>query len=520
MQTKSMNAWKIGALGFGLVVASALAACGGGGVGVAPHSGATPTTAPTATATPTSLPIPSASPYSVTQQQVGVPIATAPPSGQPTAAPVPVSLANNGTGTAATLQMPPAQSPGTESITATLQDTAPASIPVLDLKRAAQAIRRTQATGNAVPLVYLALYWASPITFLTTPGFSLVVPQADIVSGASYYLALYDPTRPSLGWQYGFEGPATVSGTTLNFTGGSSAFSFAPDVQYWFAAIAIPQSVGAPTPAPSIAPTSVPTQSPPPPQSPSSGMTLVFDDEFTGAANAPVDTTKWTDDTGPWSENQELEYYANVTNPSAPNYAPQYAEQDGNGHLVITANAGNPFNATCSYGPCQYVSARLTTRGLFSQTYGYFEARIQVPAGQGLWPAFWMTTPSGANEGEIDPMEIIGSDPSTVFGALHGPGFDTTGPLTVEYTVPNVVLSQGFHSYGVLWTASSIGYYFDNALYATVTPSTIPTGGTWVFNQPFYLVLNLAVGGDFPGAPNASTSFPATMLVDYVHVYQ
>lgn len=498
----------------GAVLAAAIAACGGGSVS-APN-----VTPPTAA--PTAVPIPNASPFSATQQQLSVPIATAPPSGSATPAPVAVPLASSN-GAGATLQMPPAKSPGTEAITSTLQNTAPTSVQPLDLKRAAQALRRTQAANSAVAVVYLGLYWASPITFLTTPGFSIVVPQSDIFANTSYYLALYDPTRPSLGWQYAFEGPATISGSTLTFAGGSGQFSFAPGVEYWFAVLAIPQSVSAPTPAPSIAPTSVPTQSPPPPQSPAtiSNMNLTFDDEFNGATGAPVDTTKWTDDTGPWSQNQELEYYANVTNPSAPNYAPSYAQQDGNGNLVITANAGNPFGATCSYGPCKYVSARLATRGVFSQTYGYFEARIKVPPGRGLWSAFWLTSGSGATGGEIDPMEIIGSAPSTVFGALHGPGFNTTGPLTVDYTEQNgLLLSSGFHVYGMLWTANSIQYYFDNALYATVTPSTIPAGGTWVFNQPFSIVLNLAVGGNFPGSPDSTTPFPATLLVDYVHVYQ
>jgi beta-glucanase (GH16 family) len=506
-----MNVRKVVGIGFMLLVAAGFAACGGGSVSVPPS--------PVATASPTPVPIPSSSPFSVTQQQLGVPIATAPPSGA-TPSPVPVPLAN-ANGIAAMLDMPPANSAGTESITATVQNTAPTSVPVLDLKRAAQALRRTQQTIPAVAVVYLGLYWGSPITFLATPGFSIAVPAADIVPNTSYYLAMYDPTRPSLGWQYGFEGPATVVGTTLNFTGSTSAFSFAADVQYWLAVIALPQSVS-PTPAPSVAPTSVPTTTPPPPSSPGAGLTMTFDDEFNGAAGTPVNTANWTDDTGPWSQNQELEYYANVTNSSAPNYAPQYAEQDGNGHLVITANSGNPFSATCSYGPCQYVSARLTTRGIFSQTYGYFEARIQIPPGQGLWPAFWLTDGTNATSGgEIDAMETIGSSPATVFGALHGPGFNTTGPLTVEFTEPSgVPLSSGFHVYGVLWSATSIQYYLDNALYATVTPSTIPAGGTWVFNQPFYLVLNLAVGGDFPGSPNGSTPFPATMIVDYVHGYQ
>jgi beta-glucanase (GH16 family) len=420
------------------------------------------------------------------------------------------------------LELPVAMAAGSEQISASLQNAAPAGLPALNLRRAAASGRHVAANVTATPLVYLSLFWTSPITFVTQPGFTFTVPSADIVSGVNYYLGIYDPTRPSLGWQYGWEGPASVSGSTLTFSGGSSSYTFAADLTYWIALIAVPPTAAQPTPAPSITPEAVPTQTPPPATSPASNLTLSFDDEFNGTPG-PVDTTKWTDDTGPATENNELEYYANVTSPSSPNYSDQYAAIDGNGNLIITAIAGNPFNATCSYGPCQYTSARLKTQGLFSQTYGYYEARIKVPAGQGLWPAFWLNGVTGTPpaNGEIDVFESIGSAPSTVYGAVHGPGYSVPASVTVDYTFPNgTLLSSDYHIYGLMWRQNSLQYYVDNVLYATITPASLPSGATWVFNQPFYVLLDLAVGGSFPGSPNAATSFPAQLYVDYVHVYQ
>jgi len=508
-----MNARGIVLVGLGVLFATAFAACGGGSVG--PPQ---PVVTPVPTATPTPVAIPTSSPFVSSQTQV-VTIATAPPSGQPTPPPVPVQLSTSN-GFSTTLSMPVAQSAGTENIFSTMQNVAPTAIPALDLHRAALALRKPKSFGNAVALLYYDLYWSSPITFLSTPGFAVSVPPIEIIPFVSYYLALYDPTRPSLGWQYGFEGPATISGSTLTFAGSSSPFSFAPNLNYWFAVIAIAQSFPGPTPAPSIAPTSVPTQSPPPAISPAANMTLTFDDEFNGSAGTGPDPTKWTDDTGPWSDNHELEYYANVTNPSAPNYTTKYAAQDGSGNLVVSAYAENLANATCWYGPCQYTSARLTTRGVFTQTYGYIEARIKIPVGTGLWPAFWLSAGNQQDSGEIDVMENVGSSPSTLYGALHGPGF-TSGPISVTYVLPHSQrLADDYHLYGVLWAPNSVQYFLDNELYATVTPAALPSGATWVFNTPFYLVLNLAVGGSFPGSPNGATTFPAQMLVDYVHVYQ
>jgi beta-glucanase (GH16 family) len=236
---------------------------------------------------------------------------------------------------------------------------------------------------------------------------------------------------------------------------------------------------------------------------------LVWDDEFTGPGGAPPDPSKWqivTAPSGQW--NSELECYTN----SASN-----VELDGQGHLAITALQGS--------GNCPYTSARLQTQGLFQTEYGQIEINMQIPAGQGLWPAFWAM---GSNKptvgwpycGEFDVMENLGNDPFTAYGSIHGPQgtLDHGYAYTTPYQSP-VSLATGFHTYAVNWTPSSISYSIDGVTYATYTPSTLSSGQSWVFNQPFYLLLNLAVGGTWPGSPNSSTHFPATMLVDWVRVY-
>lgn len=275
-------------------------------------------------------------------------------------------------------------------------------------------------------------------------------------------------------------------------------------------------TAGLPT-APSPAPTPVDSPTPAP------GSQLLWSDEFNGAAGAPVDTTKWSSNVGGdgWG-NSEREYYTNATDPTAPNYTTENAHMDGQGHLVISAIAQNVPYDSCWYGVCTYTSARLVTLGTFSVLHGRIEARMKIPPGQGLWPAFWMLGVSNdwPNCGEIDVMEAIGSTPSTVYGSAHGPGF-SGAQISSSYNLPTDNLSDDFHIYAVQWTQGQIQYYLDNVLYETITPANMPAGGTWEFDrQPFYLILNLAVGGDWPGLPDATTPFPAQLLVDYVRVYQ
>ena len=252
--------------------------------------------------------------------------------------------------------------------------------------------------------------------------------------------------------------------------------------------------------------------SPPPP---SSGWTLVWNDEFNGADGSAPDSSKWTYDLGGkgWG-NQELECYTNSTK----------NVQIKGGNLVISAVKEN---VTCSDGTASnYTSARLKTQALFSQTYGRFEARIKIPAGQGMWPAFWMLGNNIGSIGwpacgEIDIMEDIGKEPGTIHGSLHGPSTSTrTSDASAPFSLPaGQNFADDFHLYAVEWEPNTVRFYVDSNLYATFTQAQWPAGGTWVFDHPFFLLLNVAVGGSWPGSPDNTTQFPQQMLVDYVRVY-
>ena len=245
------------------------------------------------------------------------------------------------------------------------------------------------------------------------------------------------------------------------------------------------------------------------------GYTLAWSDDFNGPDGSSPDLKKWSYDIGGngWGNN-ELEYYTNRT---------QNAQIKG-GNLVITAQQEAYTGAD---GVSRnYTSARLKTQGLFSQAYGRFEARIKIPAGQGMWPAFWMlgndiTSVGWPKCGEIDIMENIGKEPGTVHGSLHGPS--TSGPtsdLSAPFSLPAGQNFAGdFHLYAVEWEPGTIRFYVDTNLYATFTSSQWPAGGAWVFDHPFFIILNVAVGGSWPGSPDSTTVFPQQMLVDYVRVY-
>ena len=236
---------------------------------------------------------------------------------------------------------------------------------------------------------------------------------------------------------------------------------------------------------------------------------LVWNDEFNGTANSQPDPAKWTYDLGNnngWG-NAELETYTN----QALN-----AHMDGVGNLVIHVTA---FGST-------YTSARLKTQGLFATGPGRVEARIKLPNGQGIWPAFWMLGNSfnGSNWplcGEIDIMENVGKEPSINHGSLHGPGYSGANARTAIYTLPGgQKFSDTFHTFAIEWTATSVAFFVDGTTYNTVQTTDIPAGTQWVFDNPFFILLNVAVGGNFPGAPDSSTVFPQDMLVDYARVYQ
>lgn len=240
-----------------------------------------------------------------------------------------------------------------------------------------------------------------------------------------------------------------------------------------------------------------------------------FTDDFDGAAGSPPDASRWTHEIGDNDgNNNELEYYTDSTDNAA---------LDGNGHLVITARQGNPGGYDCWYGSCQYTSARLNTASSFTQAYGHLEARIKLPRGQGMWPAFWelgdnIDSAGWPGCGELDIMENVGFEPDTVHGSAHGPGYSGGNPLTGTYTLPGGgAFADDFHTFAIDWAPDSVSWSVDGTVYSTHTPSDT-NGNPWVFDHPFFLILNLAVGGDWPGSPDGSTQFPQQMVIDYVHV--
>jgi beta-glucanase (GH16 family) len=236
---------------------------------------------------------------------------------------------------------------------------------------------------------------------------------------------------------------------------------------------------------------------------PRPGWRLVWQDDFDGPA---LDASKWVRETGGdgWG-NAELEFYTD---------RPQNA-RIADGHLVIEARREQVGNR-------EYTSARLKTQGFGSWKYGRIEARIQIPRGQGLWPAFWMLGDNCAEVGwpacgEIDIMENIGKEPRRVHGTVHGPGYSGAQGVSSAYDLSAGSFADGFHVYAVEWEADTIRWYVDDAPYRTLTPKDLP--GPWVFDNPFFIILNVAVGGSWPGSPDETTVFPQTMLVDYVRVY-
>ena len=252
-----------------------------------------------------------------------------------------------------------------------------------------------------------------------------------------------------------------------------------------------------------------------PPKTPK-GYTLVWSDEFNGKNGSQPDAAKWTYDIGGsgWG-NRELEYYTN----RAENARIEH------GKLVITARA-EPYTGPDG-AKFSYTSARLKTQGLFAQAYGRFEARIKIPAGQGIWPAFWMLGENIDADGwpkcgEIDIMENIGKEPGTNHSSLHGPSSTKpTSDLTQTITLPaGKKLAEEFHVYALEWEPGIARFYLDANLFATFTVAQWPAGGTWVFDHKFFILLNVAVGGDWPGSPDGASIFPQKMLVDYVRVYQ
>jgi beta-glucanase (GH16 family) len=242
---------------------------------------------------------------------------------------------------------------------------------------------------------------------------------------------------------------------------------------------------------------------------------LTWSDEFNTPDGSLPDPKKWTYDLGGngWG-NHELQSYT-----ARPENAKIMA-----GNLVITARQEQYTGVDGITQP--YTSARLKTQGPFAQSYGRFEARIKVPRAQGIWPAFWMMG-DDINRvdwpycGEIDIMENIGREPGTVYGSLHAPSFvKPTSDASKGFTLPaGQGYADDFHLYAVEWVPGVVRFYMDENNYATFTETEWPQGGRWVFDHPFFIILNVAVGGDWPKNPDATSQFPQQMLVDYVRVY-
>jgi beta-glucanase (GH16 family) len=246
---------------------------------------------------------------------------------------------------------------------------------------------------------------------------------------------------------------------------------------------------------------------------------LVMQDEF-DTPGAP-DPNLWSYDIGTgqngWGNN-ELQYYT---------ARPQNVTVQ-NGYLIITAQKEN-------YSGSSYTSARLLTKGKFEQAYGRFEARMRLPWGQGVWPAFWMLgadidSVGWPTTGEIDVMEFRGQDPTVLVGTVHGPGYSGGQSISKSYALKNGRFDTDFHVFGIEWGPSYINFYVDDVLYNQITPADVPQNcdpavfefnqSCWVFNKPFFLLINLAIGGNFVGSPSGETVFPQTLLVDYVRVYK
>lgn len=257
---------------------------------------------------------------------------------------------------------------------------------------------------------------------------------------------------------------------------------------------------------------------PPPPPPPANPWTLVWGDEFSDSAGKGVNPAYWRHDTADgcssgicgWG-NQEREYYRT---------GPENIAHTGDGYLAIVARVATD-SLSCYYGRCLYTSAKIHTRDKISILPGRVEARIKLPTGQGLWPAFWMLGENIGRSGwpacgELDILENKGSQPTVTSSAVHGPGYSGNTPFAHATTTT----TTEFHVYAVEWDPQTIRFYVDNNLHYTVSRGAVQGYGTWVFDQAFFVILNLAVGGHFDGNPQSDAIFPATMLIDYVRVFR
>jgi len=242
---------------------------------------------------------------------------------------------------------------------------------------------------------------------------------------------------------------------------------------------------------------------------------LVWSDEFDS-----INTDNWTFEVGGngWG-NQELQYYTNGDNAFI-----EFDPEVNSNVLVIEAREQGASNFQCWYGPCEYTSTRMISLGKQEFTFGRMEARIKLPQTQGIWPAFWMMgndfqQVGWPNNGELDIMEHVGFEPFTTHGAVHGPGYSGNTPFMGTHVMSEQV-DQNYHIFAVEWEADQIRWFVDDVNFFTLTRSEVEDFGPWVFDHPFFFLFNVAVGGTWPGSPDASSSFPQRMYIDYVRVYQ
>lgn len=243
---------------------------------------------------------------------------------------------------------------------------------------------------------------------------------------------------------------------------------------------------------------------------------LVWSDEFNQPVGTQPDPSRWGYDLGvgdpPGWGNNELETYTNSTSNILIVADP--AATDGKALAIRAQNTGGA-----------YTSARINTSGKFQFQYGRLEARAKVPAGVGFWPAFWalgsnINTAGWPACGEIDVMEWVGQTPSHIKGSLHATGYSGGQSLNADSVLPgNETYSDGYHVFAVDWYPNEIVFSMDGVVYEDRKENGIPAGSAWPFVQPFFIILNFAIGGDWPGPPDADTVFPQDYRIDYVRVY-
>ena len=264
---------------------------------------------------------------------------------------------------------------------------------------------------------------------------------------------------------------------------------------------------GCATMAPEPTSTPVPTPVPSPtPEWQRAGWDLVWHDEFDGTQ---LNLQNWTFDLGGggWGNAESEAYTSRPENVRVKD-----------GMLVIEARKEEQL-----IDGREYSSARIKTQGLQAWQYGRIEARLKLPYGQGIWPAFWMLGDDLSQKGwpaagEIDIMEFISREPDHIYATVHGPGYSGGNGVGSSLVVSADTLKNDFHVYAIEWQENEIRWYFDDQQHFKVTAADVPD--KWVFDHPFFIILNLAVGGGWPGHPNDTTVFPQFFYADYVRVYQ